>query len=356
MKILALSRYSRLGASSRQRIYQFLPFLERQGIEVTVIPFLDDAYLQNKYSGGKVSSRSILAAYSRRLGALRKTGAYDLIWIEKEALPWVPSWLEKILVRTRVPLVLDYDDAVFHQYDQNRSKLVRMTIGHKIDRLMQKADMVLSCNEYIAERARTAGARDVRYLPTVVDLQRYDLADFNNKHFRIGWIGTPGTQFYLDDIKSVLSDFCGEKNARVVVIGGREQTDAGDVFERVPWTEESETRNLRSLDVGIMPLRDGCWEKGKCGYKIVQYMACGIPVIASNVGANKTIIDDGVDGFLVSSKQEWADALEGIMSDKRLMKSMGFSGRNKVEREYCTQVIAPLLKSYLEDAAKMAGV
>lgn len=351
MRILALSRYGQLGASSRQRIYQFLPYLEEQEIHVTVSPLLDDRYLQTKYARDEMSWRLVAGAYLRRLRALFSTGSYDLVWIEKEALPWLPGRLERFLAGGHVPMLIDYDDAVFHQYDQNRKLPVRKLLGRKIDYLMRRAELVIACNDYIAGRAAAAGARKVRQLPTVVDPGRYQTATFENKRYTIGWIGTPGTQFYLDDILPVLVETCRRLDARLHVIGGSERHRQDDFITCFSWKEASEGTMLKGLDTGIMPLRNGCWEQGKCGYKIIQYMAGGLPVVASAVGANKAIVDHGKDGFLVMEDHQWIDAFTRLAGDRDLRKKMGSAGRSKVETDYSLQEVAPRLRALLEEAA-----
>lgn len=351
MRVLALSRYGKLGASSRQRLYQFLPYLESRGVVVEVSPFLDDGYLVKRYAGDAVALRAVAAAYLRRLRALLKAGSYDLVWIEKEALPWLPGGLERVLAGGSVPLLIDYDDAVFHQYDQHRRMPVRKLLGGKIDTLMRRADLVTACNEYIADRARAAGARTVVRLPTVVDPGRYRQAGFDNERFTIGWIGTPGTQFYLDDIWTIVATVCRELDAELHVIGGRERAGGGSFATYPEWSESSEGELLARLDVGIMPLRDGCWEKGKCGYKLIQYMAAGLPVVASAVGANRDIVENGRDGLLVTDNSEWSASLAMLAGDRELRRKMGERGRQKVERSYSLGSVVPRLLELMEKTA-----
>jgi len=352
LKVLLFSRYTRLGASSRVRSYQYIPYLKEQGIDVTVSPLLGDDYIKNLYSGNKKRFGSIITAYFRRLGVLFRSHRFDLLWIEKELFPWLPALAETILQWFNIPYVVDYDDAVFHRYDLHSISLVRLLLGRKIDGIMRRAALVIVGNDYLAERAFRAGAKRVEYLPTVIDLKRYNLANkkVNNKSFNIGWIGSPSTAKYLNLISPVLSEVCKDEKTRLILVG------SGQIeLQNIPlvirkWSEKTEVADIQSFDVGIMPLPDEPWERGKCGYKLIQYMACGIPVVASPVGVNKKIVENGVNGFLAQSEADWVEALTTLCNNPDLRKQMGKAGRIKVEKEYCIQVTAPKLAALLRSA------
>ncbi|NPV29978.1 MAG: glycosyltransferase family 4 protein [Firmicutes bacterium] len=348
MKVLLLSRYTRLGASSRVRFYQYIPYLKEQGIEVTVSPLFGDDYIKNLYSGNKKCFGSIIAAYFRRLGVLLKSRRFDLLWIEKELFPWLPALAEAVLQWFNIPYVVDYDDAVFHRYDLHSNVLVRSFLGRKIDKVMRRAALVLVGNDYLAERAYRAGAKRVEYLPTVIDLNRYNVVDkAGDTSFNIGWIGSPATAKYLNLVHPALAEVCRKRNTRLVLVG------SGEIkLENVPimlrsWSEETEVADIQSFDVGIMPLPDEPWERGKCGYKLIQYMACGVPVVASPVGVNKQIVENGVNGYLCQTTIDWVNALTTLRDIPELRVKMGRAGRIKVGKKYCTQVTAPRLVALL---------
>ena len=197
MKVLLLSRYGRLGASSRIRSLQYLPFFELKGWQINVISLFSDSYVQALYSGQSQWSQ-VITGYLQRLKSLLLVRRYDLIWIEKEIFPFMPALAEWLLAKAGIPYVVDYDDALFHRYDQHRSWLVRTLLGRKIDTVMKYSALVIAGNEYLAERARAAGARHVEIVPTVVDLTRYDVVRSVRKHpLVVGWIGSPSTSHYL---------------------------------------------------------------------------------------------------------------------------------------------------------------
>lgn len=357
VRVLALTKYGRLGASTRMRFLQYLPWLQHAGIQVTVQPLLSDEQLQRRYHHGAYGFRSLLQSYRSRWRALMQRQYFDLVWIEKEALQWFPLWVELAMLRG-VPYVLDYDDANFHNYDQHTNPWVRHLFGRRLDGLMANAALVVGGNNYLAQRARDAGTPWVEVLPTVIDLERYP-----NKSkalagkpavdglLRIVWIGSPSTARYLQLLIEPLQTLAKRQPIMLRVIGGDVAEIFGVQVEIVPWTEETEVENISSCDVGVMPLLDSSWERGKCGYKLIQYMACSLPVVASNVGVNPEIVQDGKNGFLASSPDEWVAALTQLLDDRSLRAQMGLAGRQRVERSYCVQQTGPRLAELLCSAS-----
>jgi len=352
LRVLLLSRYGRLGASSRVRSYQYLPYLRDAGLDVTPAPLLGDHYIERLYDGGHQNAARIVAAYFLRLWQLATCARFDLLWIESELLPWMPAWLEGLLARLGVPYVVDYDDAVFHRYDLHSHGWVRGVLGGKIDRVMRQARLVMVGSDYLGDRARRAGAIRVEYLPTVVDVTRYRVPSNGvGSGYNIGWIGSPLTASSLSVVQRALAELCANGNGRVTLVGAGQFTLDSVPIDLRPWSEATEVAELQRFDVGIMPLPDGPWERGKCGYKVIQYMACGRPVVASPVGANLRIVAHGRDGLLATTPTDWVAALR-TLQDAALRTRMGAAGRAKVEREYCVQVTAPRLAALLRSAAQ----
>ncbi|NDY41877.1 glycosyltransferase family 4 protein [Dissulfurirhabdus thermomarina] len=356
MKILALTRYSSLGASSRVRSYQFFEYFQEHGVDVRCCPFFDAAYLANLYGAGRRDWGNLWRAYSRRIGASwgQRRKEIDLLWIEKEVLPWLPAPVERFLWLSRFPYVVDYDDAVFHNYDLHPSGFVRRLLGRKIDSIMAGAELVTAGNAYLGERARRAGAKRVEIVPSVVDTEKFRPKFVpGGEVFTIGWIGTPFTARYLDLVAGSLAEVC-KGRGRVVLVGAGAVSLPGVPVEVRPWSEDTEVAEIQSFDVGIMPLPDGPWERGKCGYKLIQYMACGKPVVASPVGANREIVRDGETGFLADGRDGWISALQALMNDPGKRIRMGRSARERVVAHYSRHVVAPRLLQLLEQAAGAA--
>jgi len=352
MRVLGLTRYSRMGASSRLRSYQYEAAWADAGVDVTWRPFLGDDYLVDLYERRRRSARRIVAAYLRRLQAMGQSARFDLVWLEKEALPWIPNPIDPGLLRRNTPCVVDYDDAVFHYYDQSRSGVVRRMLGDKIAHVMRRAALIVAGNPYLAQRAHDAGAKRIEIVPTVVDLRRYEtIQRVPGEKFAVGWIGSPSTQSMIERLAPVLARALDENTDTLVTIGARFDKPLWARHDMRRWSESSEVDEIRQLDVGVMPLVDQPFERGKCGYKLIQYMACGLPVVASPVGVNVEIVQHGVNGFLASSDDEWIQAIATLKSDADLRARMGAAGRATVERKYCLQVTAPRLVELLRGVA-----
>lgn len=341
MKVLMLNRYGRLGASSRVRSLQYLDSFAAAGIDVTCRALLADSYLSSSYKGA-AGRWPVLKGYVQRVldmvGRARKA---DVLWVEKELFPFMPFALEWLLLPRSVPLVLDYDDAIFHNYDLHPSPLVRRLLGRKIDRLMARADLVVAGNDYLAERAKAAGAKRVEIVPSVVDIALYDRTEGGlapEDRPVIGWIGTPSTyRTYIAPRLSALLDIATKHNATLMLVGGRPDNYRHPNLDCQDWSEEREQQLLKRMSLGIMPLENSAWSRGKCGYKLIQYMASGLPVIASPVGVNSKIVRDGENGYLADTDADWIAALEKLLADPDLRKRMGEAGHKIATREYSLQ-------------------
>lgn len=292
----------------------------------------------------------MLYSYLNRIKKIICTEQYDLIWIEKEALPWFPAWFEIFLLRNK-PYILDYDDAVFHNYDRHRLKWVRYILGQRIDRLMANATLVTVGNPYLAQRAKNAGANWVEIIPTVIDLNRYPLkivrAKENQDILRIVWIGSPSTMKFLKILEAPLAILSRQFNFKFCIIAGSDIHLSGVDVEFIAWSLEAEVAAIQACDIGVMPLVDSDWERGKCGYKLIQYMGCSLPVVASPVGINCEIVRVGTNGYLAETTDEWVSTLKKLLEDRELRYHMGDNGRKLVEAEYSTQQIAPKLANLL---------
>ncbi len=353
LRVLVLTKYGRLGASSRLRFLQYIPALKHTGMQLTIKPLVSDEGLRMRYLRGHYALGSLLGAYLCRWRVMMNRGNFDLLWVEKEAFPWIPFWIERIL-SGGVPYVVDFDDADFHRYDQHSNSLVRKAFGQRLDRLMARANLVIVGNHYLAERARKSKARWVEILPTAIDLDRYPYQQKGPneqtsklKPPRIVWIGSPSTARYLAMLQEPLQELATRHSFVLRLIGCEAVNLPGVQIETLPWSEETEVADLGVCEIGVMPLLDTLWEQGKCGYKLIQYMACGLPVVASNIGANSDIVHHGQSGFLVQTAAEWVDALSTLLQHSSLRTSMGHCGRDRVERLYCIQKTGPRLAQWL---------
>ena len=351
--VLALTRYGPLGSSSRLRMLQYMPALKAAGVIVHTHAIFDDKTLSRRYERGGYGLATLVRSFLSRIACLRKHRNFDLVWVEKEALPWWPLWFEKRLL-AGIPYALDFDDAVFHHYDQHRFKFIRTLFGNRIDGLMAGASLVICGNDYLAQRARQAGAVRVEQLPTVIDLDRYQhAATLTSKLPRIVWIGSPSTVKYLDLLKQPLRELSQKVPFVFRVIGGEAQIE-GVQTECLSWSESTEVEQLGDCDIGVMPLTDTPWERGKCGYKLIQYMACRLPVVASPVGINCSIVKPQENGFLAITESDWVEHLHALLANRVLRVTLGQQGRKLVEQEYSLQVTAPRLVDLLRDTIRFS--
>jgi glycosyltransferase involved in cell wall biosynthesis len=279
-----------------------------------------------------------------------------VVVVEYELLPFFPALFERWLAWRGCRLVVDYDDALFHQYDQHANPWVRRLLGGKIATVMRLANTVVVGNAYLASYARQVGAKRVEMIPTVINLARYPATPpvSDPPVFTIGWIGSPSTARYLRDIAPALAEVCKGGRARVRLIGSGPIDLPGVPVEVLPWREDTEVDEMRRFDVGIMPLLDEPWARGKCGFKLIQYMACGLPVVASPVGVNAEIVEDGVNGSLATTTANWVQSLKALRADVEMRKRMGVAGRRRVEERYCLGVAAPKLVALLQSIANTA--
>lgn len=332
-------------------MFQYGPYLEARGLTVVKASLFDSEYIGRLNSGQQVMT---VAAhrYLHRIWQILQARPADLLWVEKEMFPWMPWLLERTFFPGNVPVVTDYDDAVFHRYDLHDFGIVRRMLGRKIDKVMAHSSIVLAGNGYLADRARAAGAERIEFVPTVVDINHYAIkrSSRTNSTRRIGWIGSPGTyRDYLAPLLPLLERIAKAHDARILVVGGGELSDRHPLIESLPWSEENECSMIQDMDLGIMPLSETPWTRGKCGYKLIQYMACGLPVVASPVGVNSEIVEHGVNGFLASSDDEWRWAIGTLLADPDLRRRMGAAGRKKIERDYSLQVWGPRVAAMLLD-------
>jgi glycosyltransferase involved in cell wall biosynthesis len=350
LNILFLTRYNYLGASSRLRGYQFIKYFKNSGHTVSVSPFFSNDYLIDLYGSNRKRLRHIFKAYITRMLAVMSFKKYSIIWVEKEVFPFLPSLFEKVIIISRVPYIVDYDDAIFHSYDRNKYGFIRLILKNKLDSLLSNSSCVTVGNHYLENYVASHGAKKVVKLPTVIDINKYQYSFTpRNREFRIGWIGTPATQKYLSLIIEPLLNLKKLISIRLVTIGAKTLKGYGVPLEQHSWKEETEGEIINSFHVGIMPLYDDYWERGKCGYKLIQYMACGKPVVGSPVGINRSIITENL-GFLANNSVQWERSLFKLADDEGMREAFGLNARAIVEKKYSQQVIAPQIMGIFTSA------
>lgn len=361
IRVLVLPRHAPQAASCRHRFTQYLPYLREHGVECDVSPFFDEQYTAAVLRGGEKQWWRFGRDAFRRVGAVRSARKYDLVVVHSEFVPYVPYALERWLLPPAVPYVVDFDDAYFHAYDRHRSAVVRGLLGEKLGRLMQGAQLNCAGSDYLANYARRFSTR-VALVPTVVDLARYPSAptEPDGTCFTIGWIGSPSTTPYLQSIMGELASFARGRHVQILAIGARPFDAHGAPVKWIEWREDTEVAELARAHVGIMPLPQTPWAEGKCGFKLIQTMACWRPVVASPVGANCRIVEDGVSGVLAAPGQ-WGAAMQRLLENPSLCAQFGEAGRRIVERDYSLERWAPRVaalwaRAAARDTGELSGV
>ncbi|HXL80439.1 MAG TPA: glycosyltransferase family 4 protein [Pyrinomonadaceae bacterium] len=367
MRVLAFASYPVEAAATRYRLQQFVGPLSARGISLTIKPFLDSKSFDSLYRRRALASTGLglLKAVARRIGDVYATRKADVILIQREAMIFGPPVIEWLATRIgRCPLVLDLDDATYVPYTSPTYGKFGKALKwfSKTDDLIRWANVVTCGNRAIAEYAESKGAQ-TRIIPTVVDTDVFvPLPRPSNGPIVLGWIGTHSTFPYLREIVPVLQELARTHRFRVKIVGAG--TNAVNIpgvdVENLEWKLEREVEDFQSFDVGLYPIDPSLyaekWAAGKSGFKAIQYMAVGIPFVAAPVGAMADIGEAGITHFQARTKDEWSQALEVLLSDRQLCRTMGESGRRHVVEHYSLSDQADKLAIALYEATGQGKV
>ena len=278
INILGLALYGPLAASHRVRLSQYCAGLKHEGINLQVHSLLDNIYLKSRFETSQYKLTPVIAAVIQRLLILLRSNRYDAAILHCEMFPLIPGWVECGLIN--LPYIYDFDDAFYLRYRKGSFSILSPLLGNKFDRVIKNAAAVTAGNSHLANYANSLN-KDVTVLPSVVDTNRFSPQKASeNSVFTVGWIGSPSTAKYLENLVVPLARFGEETAVRFVVVGGKAPIIPNVEVLEIPWAEDTEVEIINNFDVGVMPLPDNEWAKGKCAYKLVQYMACGVPVVA----------------------------------------------------------------------------
>ncbi len=337
-RVLVLPAGGPTRPSSRARVYSLVPSLRQRGLAVEV---LDPTALPSRVGG---------TTKLYRLFMLRAALRADVVLIQKRLLDRVSLWL---LRRTAKPLVFDYDDAL-HVGRERTSRSERLATRQRLDRCLRAARATIAGNEFLAAHARQH-CRDVTVIPTVVDPRVYAMTPPPpvTDGLVVGWVGTPDNLDSLTPLRTVIRSLTrgGADRLRFRIVCSRPPDWADPPFEFEAWTLERAVDSIRDFHVGLMPLADTPWNRGKCGFKAIEYMALGRPVIASPVGMLADLVRDGETGLLARTESEWANAISSLLSDASLRSRLAESARRHVERNYSVEAAVPMLEATLRRAA-----
>jgi glycosyltransferase involved in cell wall biosynthesis len=330
--------------SQRFRFEQYAAVLCHRGFQIRVQSFLDVHGWQIFFASGKYFQKvwALLVGFVKRWAILIEVPFFDFVFIHREVAPLGPPVFEWILAKVfRKRIIYDFDDAIWLT-DRTREPWIVKTLKwrQKTGSICRWSYKVSCGNDYLANYAKKYNTKFV-FNPTTIDTEGWHNPDLQavtpdqGDCVVIGWTGSHSTLKYLEGIAPVLEkierDFV---NVQVVIIADRKPAMKLRSMVFIPWNKKTEVVDLMKIDIGIMPLPNDEWSQGKCGFKALQYMALGKPVVASAVGANNIIIDDGTNGFLISSFEQWEYRLTQLILEKALRKKMGESGRRMIQAHY----------------------
>jgi glycosyltransferase involved in cell wall biosynthesis len=338
MKILFLTKYPVEGASSRYRVFQYIPMLQELGYECTVSPFMDRAMYETTFSHGSYLGKfwMLASAVVRRLLAARHCREFDIVFMQRELLPFGPLWVERWMHSCGVKLIFDYDDALFIPQSSKFTPLATLLRSKsRIFRIMSEVDCVLAGNQYLADMARPY-CDDTRVLEVAEDTERFPPQTRNDKGgLVIGWLGSWTTEQYLETIRGALNTILQKySGVRLCIVGGGDFQLGNNQVEHRCWSLEEEPALVSSFDIGIMPLPLNSWSLGKSGGKARTYMAAGIPAVCTGIGYNKELIKHGRTGMLVETESEWIDALSTLIENPALRHELGECARDHIAEKF----------------------
>src|ERR1043165_1545078 len=361
MRVLALASYPVEAAATRFRLEQFVKPLAARGIELNIRPFMETELFRSLYRHQSLAANAVglLKATLKRLTDLPAIRKADVVLIQREAMimgPPVLEWAAKRIFRR--PIVLDLDDATYVAYTSPTYGALGKSLKwfSKTDDLIRWADVVMCGNRGIADYVTSQGSK-ARLLPTVVDPNVFRPQANRNSPPVIGWIGTHSTFPYLKTIFPVLTSLAQRFEFRLRVVGaGCDVTVPGVEVENLTWELDRELQDFQSIDIGVYPidasLYGGGWAQGKSGFKAIQYLAVGVPYVATPVGGSAEIGEDGVTHFFASSPDEWHRTLGILLSDKNKRLEMGRRGRAHALEHYSLEARADVLAAALTECAQ----
>ena len=357
MQVLALASYPVESAATRFRVEQLLPALATRGVDVDLVPFLDTAGYQALYDRRRLpdTAAAFGRGVARRLRDLWTARRYDAVLVQREAMLAGPPVFEALLSGIgRTPMVLDLDDATWIGYDSpTYGRLARFAKWPtKALGLIDRAAVVTCGSSAIVAFVEGRGAI-ARLVPPAVDTELFlPRPSSTDGDLLVGWIGTHSTWPYLEPLLATLRSLGDDVSFRLRIIGAcQSRIEAGPVaVENVAWSRDREPADFASLDVGLYPLKDDEWARGKSGLKSVQYLASGVPFVASPVGGAGQIGDPGVTHLVASTDGEWREAVRRLLTDHQLRRRMGRAGREHALAHHTVNHAADSMANALREA------
>ena len=354
LRVLCLVPYPRSNAGVRLRFDQQITELARHGIDLSLSPFLDERGYRIAFRHGHLLAKvaAVVRGFARRLADARQVPRFDLLLVYRESTPFGPRFVEAVAALYGVPLVVDFDEAVFiRNVHPANKRWAWLRDPRRLSAALRSARAATAQNEYLADFARRFNSQ-VSVVPTPVDTDaRQPRTGRREGPVVIGWIGSETTAPFLHLIDDALARVSEDSDVIVRVVGGAYSNERLRTVDVREFDLDREQSELDSIDIGILPEPDDPWTKGKGGYKALLYMAAGIPVVAARVGVNPDIVAHGETGYCVNTTEEWVTALRRLIGDEALRLRMGSAGRARAVERFSVTVIAPRFAAVLRDAA-----
>jgi glycosyltransferase involved in cell wall biosynthesis len=330
----------------RLKYEQYFEHFQRNGYTITVSPFFEMTYFKTLYTSGNYSKKifGVFLGYAKRIIQIFSLRLYDGVYIFLYVTPFGGSLFERIYRAVSRRIIYDIDDLAFMgKTSTNNSLIAGLRRPEKYFYLMKSADHVITCTPYLDSIVRKYNSKTTDISSTINTDKYIQIDNYRNDHRLIlGWSGSHSTVPYLKLLAPVLRKLRESYDFKLLVIGTTNFEIEGVDVEALPWSEANEVYDLRRIDIGLYPLPNEEWVLGKSGLKALQYMALGIPTVATAIGTNFRVIEDGVSGYLVNSDDEWVTRLNALLSDADLRRQIGTCGRIRVEKYYSIHANEPV--------------
>ena len=347
-KILILCPFPQgVAAGQRFKYEQFLDHWRENGYDIEVSSFMDEKLWEVAYKQGHYIAKVLgaLRGYGQRFRDMRRVWDFDIVYVFMWVTPFGTSMFERFTRRFAKSLVYDVEDRIYVELE---SELLKRTSPNRVAQLLrnprkaryliQEADHVIAASPFIANDCKELNRHHAATcIPPSIDTDRLvpRTVDEERQKVTIGWTGTFSTKTYLDSLRPILRRLAERRDFRLLVIGDFDYRVEGIDLKVVRWSADREVQDLQEIDIGIYPLpMDDDWVLGKSGLKAMQYMAVGVPIVATNVGSTPTVVKHGRDGLLVETEDHWLEALEQLIDDPQLRRRFGSNGRQTVIENY----------------------